>query len=242
MENNNQELNNQVNTNNNQQVQPNNNKMLIILMALIIVCLAGYIVYAKFIQKGDNPEPKPTNTEENGINNQTNNNEKYENTFKYSNDGSYGIAYAKGYAEVKREYYCETVSVADCNESNADEINDVVYFHIMSTESEDLKKNLNGSYRGQSADSDSFEIGCAKNNIISFGALADDFYEKVNDNINSTENYFKNIELSMEDSNKILSSSETNPITLKFEKLKYTHGSLDFVTCMSRMTNVEVVN
>lgn len=66
MENNNQELSNQVNANNNQQLQPNNNKILIILMALIIVGLAGYIVYAKFIQKGDNPEPKPTNTEEKG--------------------------------------------------------------------------------------------------------------------------------------------------------------------------------
>ncbi len=72
MENNNQELNNQVNTNNSQQVQ-SNNKILIILMALIIVGLAGYIVYAKFIQKGDNPEPKPTNTEENGNNGNTSN-------------------------------------------------------------------------------------------------------------------------------------------------------------------------
>ena len=242
MENNNQELNNQVNTNTNKQVQPNNNKILIILMALIIVVLAGYIVYVKFIQKGDNPEPKPNNTEENGINNQTNNNEKYKNTFKYSNDGSYGIAYAKGYAEVKREYYCETVSVAECNESNAEEINDVVYFHITSTESEDLKKEVSEWYGEQGKDNQTFTIGCVKDNVISFGTLADDFYEKVNDNINSTENYFKNIKLSAGESNKILSSSANNPITLKFEKLKYTHGSLDFVTCISRMTNVEVVN
>ena len=58
---NNKNLNSQVNTNNieNQQMQKNygNNKVLIILMALIFVGLAGYIVYAKFIQKDDNNQP-----------------------------------------------------------------------------------------------------------------------------------------------------------------------------------------
>lgn len=65
---NNENLNNQVNTNNieDKQMQNNNgnNKILIILMALIIVGLVGYIVYAKFIQKDDNTEPKPNNTQE----------------------------------------------------------------------------------------------------------------------------------------------------------------------------------
>ena len=61
---NNQNQNNQVNTGNiNQQVQSNNNsKIIITIMALIIVGLVGYIVYAKFIQKSDNPEPKTTDT------------------------------------------------------------------------------------------------------------------------------------------------------------------------------------
>ena len=54
---NNENLNNQASQNNN-----GNNKLLIILMALIIIGLVGYIVYTKFIQKSDNPEPKPADT------------------------------------------------------------------------------------------------------------------------------------------------------------------------------------
>ena len=77
MENNDQNLNNQVNTNNNvKQPMPNNtNKIVFILMALIIVCLVGYIMYTKFIQKNDNPETKPNNTQENN-NTQTDNNQQ----------------------------------------------------------------------------------------------------------------------------------------------------------------------
>ena len=64
MENNNQNLNEQVNHNNddNQQIKTSNNKnVLIALMALIIICLVGYIVYAKFIQKNDTNAPKDIN-------------------------------------------------------------------------------------------------------------------------------------------------------------------------------------
>ena len=62
---NNENLNNQVNEKNVGQVsQSNDSKALIIIMALIIIGLAGYIVYTKFIQKNDNPEPKPNNTQE----------------------------------------------------------------------------------------------------------------------------------------------------------------------------------
>ena len=43
-------------------------------MALIIACLAGYIVYTKFIQKDDNTASTPTNMEESG-NPKTNNNQ-----------------------------------------------------------------------------------------------------------------------------------------------------------------------
>ena len=76
MENNDQNLNNQVNTNNsnvNQPTQNNANKIVFTLMALIIVGLAGYIVYTKFIQKDDKPEPKPNNTQEQGNNNSDDN-------------------------------------------------------------------------------------------------------------------------------------------------------------------------
>ena len=67
MENNNQNLNEQVNHNNddNQQIKTSNNKnVLIALMALIIICLVGYIVYAKFIQKNDTNAPKDINNQQ----------------------------------------------------------------------------------------------------------------------------------------------------------------------------------
>ena len=207
----------------------NSKNIIIAVLIVIIIALIGAIIYFAFIKKDDKPV---NNNEESNQQESESNEKKYNNTFVYDKNGSYGIAYAKGYAEVKREYYCEG-KVTECNESNADERNDVVYFYITDTESEDLKKEID--------DKQEISIGCVKENIISFGALADDFYEKVNDNINSTENYFKDIKLSLEDSNKIISSNENNQITLKFEKLKYTHGSLDFATCTSRMTGVEVV-
>ena len=89
MEENNLNSNNQMNTNNNmeQQIQPSksNNKMLIVLMALIIVGLAGYIVYSKFIQKNDNHEPKPNDTQEQDNNNS---NQNEENNNSNENNGS----------------------------------------------------------------------------------------------------------------------------------------------------------
>ena len=74
---------NKTNTNNsdNQQIQKNNdkNKVLIVVMALIIVGLAGYIVYSKFIQKDDNLKSKPTdtNTQENDQSNSKNDDADY---------------------------------------------------------------------------------------------------------------------------------------------------------------------
>ena len=44
------------------------NNLLIIIMALVIVCLLGYIVYTKFIQKSDTNTPKDNNTQEQGKN------------------------------------------------------------------------------------------------------------------------------------------------------------------------------
>lgn len=71
MEENNFNSNNQMSTSNNvnQQVQPtkSNNKVLFVVMALIIACLAGYIVYTKFIEK-ESDKPKDDNTQEQGNN------------------------------------------------------------------------------------------------------------------------------------------------------------------------------
>jgi len=83
MENNDQNLNNQVNTNNsnvNQQASNNTNKIVFALMALIIVGLAGYIVYNKFIQKDD--KPKSNDTQEQGNSNSESSNTKDGNSSK----------------------------------------------------------------------------------------------------------------------------------------------------------------
>ncbi len=61
MENNHEEIENHENVNNSsiQKEPKKNNSVLIIVLALIVLGLVGYVVYAKFIQKGD--EPKPSN-------------------------------------------------------------------------------------------------------------------------------------------------------------------------------------
>ena len=194
------------------------------VLALIVVVLAGLCIYLLFIKKKEN---------------------KYNNTFVYDANGSYGIAYAKGYAKVIKEYYCETVPVAECNATNASSIDDVLYFYVVSTESEDLEKEINDSFGEQHKDNKSFQLGCVKDGIISYKAIADDFYNSANtgiDDKNIVDNYWKNISISKEDSHKIISSSEDNYITLKLEKSKYTHGSSDGVTCASRMTGINVVD
>lgn len=53
---------------NNQMNTKNNSKIIIVIMALIIVGLAGYIVYDKFIQKDITTESQVTNTKEKDCN------------------------------------------------------------------------------------------------------------------------------------------------------------------------------
>ena len=57
---NNENMNNQINSNTQPVQNKNSNNALFIIMAILILGLAGYIVYTKFIQKGD--EPKSDNT------------------------------------------------------------------------------------------------------------------------------------------------------------------------------------
>lgn len=72
MEEKNMNSNNQMNTNNenNKLDKMNNRNIMIIIMALVIVCLAGYIVYIKFIDKMPD-KPKEGNAQEQGNNNST---------------------------------------------------------------------------------------------------------------------------------------------------------------------------
>ena len=102
MENNDQNLNNQVNTNNsnaNQPTQNNTNKIVFALMALIIVGLAGYIVYTKFIQKDDKSEPKSSNTQE-----QENNNSQDGNSNTQEQEVKTNANYAVLNYQCKNEY------------------------------------------------------------------------------------------------------------------------------------------
>ena len=228
--------------NENEIANNNNNKNgIIVLLVVIIIALIGAVVYFAFIKKDDKP------VDNNGGNNQANNEQtkdnekKYNNTFVYDTNGSYGVAYATGYAKVQKEYYCEAVAVDECNESNADEINDVVYFYVTNTDSEDFKKEIDEWFGGQSKDTQSIQLGCLKDNIIEFVSFADDYYHGDDEQKSSPEYYAKLISVSNEDSSKILSSSESNQITLKMEKLKYSAGfATDGYTCLSKMTSIEI--
>lgn len=216
-------------------LKKSNNKkkvtIVVLIYALVALMVLGVTLYLT---------AKPNSPSNDNGNKETNQEEKYDNTFVYDENGSYGIAYAKGYATVEEEYYCENAS--ECNETNADEIKEVVYFHVTNTESEDLKKAINEWNSEKSVDGLVFKLGNLEDNAISICTYADDFFNGSDEYKNSPEHYANIVSVSREDSNKITSSNESNPITLKLEKLKYSLSTTsDFSTCGTLITKVEVI-
>ena len=76
----------------------------------------------------------------------------------------------------------------------------------------------------------------ALENAIGLGCVIDNQITYIND---SDETEFKRYKLSQEDSEKILNSTESNPITLKLEKLQLSSGR-GASLCYSHITKIEV--
>lgn len=209
----------------------------IIVLSIIIVALLGICIYLLFIKKDDKQAG----------NNQVNNGQasnidkKYNNTFVYDNSGSYGIAYVKGYAKVVKEPYCD--EAPECNEENATSFENTVSFYVVSTDSEALKKEIDSWYGEGYTGQKFIQLGCLKNDMISYYNAADAFYNSANtgiDDKNNVDNYSKTFSLDKDVSTKIINSSQSKMITLKLEKLKLTYGGHAF-SCFSPFSGIEIV-
>ena len=207
----------------------NNKKKAIIIILIFTMILVCSLVII-FLCCGKCYKPKENVSVEN------NENEKYENTFKYDAAGSYGIAYVTGYAKVTTRPYCGAIG-DECTEQNAISVNDEVDFYITKNDSEDLNKEINSWY-GELYDGDkTISLGCVKNGTISYYNAADEFQE-------SSEiaygNNFKIFTLDSNESDSIVNSNENNPIVLKLTKLKLTNGG-EAPACYSNFAYVEVI-
>lgn len=209
----------------------NNKKTTIIIILVFIVILMLLLIVLYYIngnrkeEKGeDNPTPTPTQKS------------SYENTFKYSDDGSYGVAYVTGYAKVIKEANCGD---AECPED--EEKDDALYFYITSTESKDVKKYLD-SFHGDGYDGETyFRVGCLKDDIISYYNAADAWYDSNNTSAEISTRYNKTFTLDKNVTTKLLNSNINNSITLRLEKLKLSYGGEAF-SCYSHFSGIEIVD
>ena len=205
--------------------------IIIVIIVILILGVIGYIYYDEFINNksannGGSVEPI---------------NEEDTNTFIYSNNGSYGIALVKGYAEVKKASYCGDGII--CTPESTISVNVEVNFYVISSNNQDLQKEIDSWYGEGYTGDKVIRLGCLKEKEIIYYNAADTFYDPYNtgiDNRENYDNYFKQFALDISSTEKILSSTKSKPITLKIEKLKLTTFG-EAPACYSHMTYVSVI-
>lgn len=224
--------------------------LLIVATALgTIMILLG--IYLWYVGKDDNPidnnggnngqqENNNKTNDDNGQqenNNKTNedNEENYENNLTRDENvesGVYGTAYVEGYAKVVKKPLCD--DGPDICQGNEPEV-DAISFYVTNRKVNDISGWFSADENG-----DYISLGCLENGLVSFVAMADEFYK--GDNPNSQENYSREIKLSKDDSDKIIASNENNPIILKIEKKKLKKDiRMGLYSCNSLITGVEVI-
>ena len=182
-------------------------KAIIIVLLFLVIALVMLLVFICCGKKVTTPK------------------EEYVNTFKYDGSGSYGVAYATGYTVVK-EVTCD--DGMDCVEG--EKYNEVL-FYVTSTDSEDLKKEINSWYGEGYEGNKSISLGCY-NNVVAYFNAADTF-------LTSEGDLIKSFTLSEEETTKIISSTVNHPITLRLEKYKLTNGT-GAPMCYSNFSKIEV--
>ena len=231
----------------------NKNKVIIIILAFVIILLLA-LVLLYYLNNKDKNEPENKGNESGQVVDNKDNNEKtdnnvendksYVNTFKYNNGEAYGIAYVTGYVKIEKIANC---GVDECPPNEPKD--DVVVFYIKNTESEDLKKYIDDDYPEGYNGLKSIQLGCLKNDTITYYNAADDFYDptykdyKDSSYVNNKDypyNYIKIFTLNKDITSKLLKSNANELITLKLEKYKLTHGG-EAMSCYSDYANVEVV-
>ena len=206
-----------------------NNKGVIALLIVIIVILSVLCVLfatGTISFNSNKANENEINENANDNNNTENKNETNQNitidddfgkndTFSASSES--GIVEIIGYSETKE---------LDGGEVYPGEKEIYVYFHIKEIKSNEFKKYIESLKGNLFALDNAIGLGCVKDNQIKYSN-------------NSDEIGFKQYELSQEDSEKILNSTESNPITLKLERLQLSYGG-GAPLCYSHITKIEV--
>ena len=132
-----------------------------------------------------------------------------------ADDAGHGVVEVIGYAEVKE--------IADETDSA-----NYVYFHITETKSTEFKKFLDDWKGNLFVLDNAIGLGCSIDGKITYYNSSDDLGDQ-------------SFTISEEETNKILQSTESNPVRLKLNRLIYTSGK-GAPLCYSHITKVEVVN
>ncbi len=190
-------------------------KLFIILLIVLIILLVGFLVYSLF------------------FNNKVDEIIDYDHvdTFIYNENEASGYVTVKGYVTVDRQDYCE----GEC-ETDENSLFDVVNFHIVETTSADFRNYVNSFYSDDYTGDKTFSLGCVKGETIEYYNTYD---ELLNDNDNTND--FKKFIVNKNYTQKILSSSQNNPITLRLGKEKFSSGS-GAPECYSHITNIDILN
>lgn len=204
------------------------NGLLVVVSVLVFLIggAVGYFVSTNFLNKNDanNSNASNTNmtTNENDTNdkNQTIKDELGKND-TFSDITNSGVVEVIGYSEVVEK------GESDVDENTGKKYN-YVYFHIKETKSKEFKNFINSINGNSYVLADAIGLGCIIDNEIKYYNSSDK---------NGDKEYF----LSNEDSNKIINSTETNPVKLKLERLVYSSGS-GAPVCYSHITNIEVID
>jgi len=194
-----------------------NNRMIITILVVIIVLLIGIVGYLLIFKEKDKDETvKPTSTPTIKPISETS-------TFEY-NDDNFGLS-SSGYAIVKGYGVVEDNTVG---------------FYVVSTDSNDFKK----AFEKWGYDDNIVPLGCLNNNVISFTTAADEFGpSNYTGSDEDAHLYFtKDISLSSDISNKIMSSNIDNQISLKLGKSKLTRYINLYDECRTVITSVELVD
>lgn len=194
-----------------------NNKGVIALLVVIIVILSALCIL--FATGTINLKSNAANNN-NQVSEPTGNELGKYDTFSAINES--GIVEVIGYSETIEK---EVPSMYE----NAGEKYYYVYFHIKQTKSDEFNKFVESLKENSFASDNAIGLGCVNDGIITYFNSSDEFGDK-------------EYKISQEDSDKILNSTENNPIKLKLERLVYNSGKGDAPYCYSHITKVEIEN
>ena len=200
------------------------NKGLIIMLIVFIIIalsLAGYIIYDKVIDKKD-VETKEEKKIEEKKEEKKPEEKKEELKSTFSLQEEYGIVYVEGYAT--KEIIEASSMYEDLDGLDKAEY---VFFNITNTDSNDFMTWIEG-IKGNTF---------VKDKAIGLGCIHEDYIRYYN---SSDEADCEEYKIEKEAAQKILNSSESNPIKLKLERKKFTGGSAAPL-CYSHISNVSIV-